>query len=150
MLIVVGLVLARDPPQMGPVRDESAVQELTAASPDPAFGDRVRARSTAVHGISRRSAETGAALTRRHSSAPVQGNTRYQQGSRDHPPDPVGHAWARPSTTSDLLGPGGPLTEDGEPSKSRSERFGEPLAPARFRPPYVRNHCYAGAHSGTL
>jgi hypothetical protein len=28
-------------------------------------------------------------------------------------------------------------------------RFGEPLAPARLRPPYVRNHCYAAAHSGT-
>ena len=43
----------------------------------------------------------------------------------------------------------GLFTEDGRPSKSRSKRFGEPLAPAGFRPPYVRNHCYAGAHSGT-
>jgi len=33
--------------------------------------------------------------------------------------------------------------------KPRSKRFGEPLAPARFRPPYVRNHCYAAAHGGT-
>ena len=45
--------------------------------------------------------------------------------------------------------PGTLFTEDRGPSKSRSKRFGEPLAPARFRPPYVRNHCYAGAHSGT-
>src|ERR1022692_1661740 len=44
VLIVVGLVLAQDPPQMGLVPDESAVQELAAASPDPAFGDRVHAR----------------------------------------------------------------------------------------------------------
>jgi formylglycine-generating enzyme required for sulfatase activity len=35
------------------------------------------------------------------------------------------------------------------PSKSWSKRCGEPLAPPRFRPPYVRNHCYAAAHSGT-
>jgi hypothetical protein len=34
-------------------------------------------------------------------------------------------------------------------AKPRSQRFGEPLTPARFRPPYVRNHCYTGAHSGT-
>ncbi len=44
--------------------------------------------------------------------------------------------------------PDGLFTEDGRPSRSRSKRCGEPLAPARFRPPYVRNHCYAGAHSG--
>ena len=45
--------------------------------------------------------------------------------------------------------PGGLSSEDGGPSKSRSKRCGEPLAPPRFRPPYVRNHCYAAAHSGT-
>src|ERR1035438_2546199 len=43
VLIVMGLVLAQDPPQMGLVPDEGAVQELAAASPDPAFGDRVHA-----------------------------------------------------------------------------------------------------------
>ncbi len=37
------LVLAQDPPQMALVPDEGAVQELAAASPDPAFGDRVHA-----------------------------------------------------------------------------------------------------------
>src|ERR1017187_8924503 len=41
MLVVVDLVLAQDPPQMVLVPDEGAVQELAAASPDPAFGDRV-------------------------------------------------------------------------------------------------------------
>ena len=40
MLIVVGLVIAQDPPQMGLVPDEGAVEELAAPSPDPAFGDR--------------------------------------------------------------------------------------------------------------
>src|SRR5690242_21857238 len=36
-----GLILAQDPPQTGLVPDQGAVQELAAASPDPAFGDRV-------------------------------------------------------------------------------------------------------------
>ncbi len=35
MLVVVGLVIAQDPPQMVLVPDEGAVQELAAASPDP-------------------------------------------------------------------------------------------------------------------
>jgi hypothetical protein len=52
MLIVVGLILTQDLPQMGLVPDESAVQELAAASPDPPFGDRVHARrlDVAEHG----------------------------------------------------------------------------------------------------
>jgi hypothetical protein len=41
VLIVVGLVLAQDPPQMGLVPDKGAVQDFASASPDPAFGDRV-------------------------------------------------------------------------------------------------------------
>jgi hypothetical protein len=43
VLVVVGLVVAQDPPQMVLVPDQGAVQELAAASPDPAFGDRVHA-----------------------------------------------------------------------------------------------------------
>ena len=43
VLIVVGLVLAQDPPQMTLIPDEGAVQELAPASPDPALGDRVHA-----------------------------------------------------------------------------------------------------------
>ena len=43
MLIVVGLILVQDPPQLVLVPDEGAVQELAAASADPAFGDRVHA-----------------------------------------------------------------------------------------------------------
>ncbi|HEX3307570.1 MAG TPA: hypothetical protein VHS32_15095, partial [Streptosporangiaceae bacterium] len=43
MLIVVGFVVAQYPQQVGLVPDEGAVQELAAASPDPAFGDRVHA-----------------------------------------------------------------------------------------------------------
>jgi hypothetical protein len=52
VLIVVDLVRVQDPPQMGQVPDEGAVQELTAASPDPAFGDGVLARrpDVAEHG----------------------------------------------------------------------------------------------------
>jgi hypothetical protein len=41
VLIMVDLVLAQDPPQVGLIPDKGAVQELTAASADPAFGDRV-------------------------------------------------------------------------------------------------------------
>jgi hypothetical protein len=50
--IVMGLVLAQDPPQMIPVPDEGTVQELAAASPDPAFSDRVHPRrpDVAAHG----------------------------------------------------------------------------------------------------
>src|ERR1035441_9283327 len=35
MLVVVGLVVAQDPPQMGLGADKGAVQELAAASPNP-------------------------------------------------------------------------------------------------------------------
>jgi hypothetical protein len=44
VLIVVDLVLAQDPPKMGLVPDQDAVQEFAPASPDPAFDDRVHAR----------------------------------------------------------------------------------------------------------
>jgi hypothetical protein len=52
VLIVVDLVLVQDPPQMGLVPDQGAVQELAPASADPAFGDRVHARrpDVAEHG----------------------------------------------------------------------------------------------------
>src|ERR1017187_388505 len=38
VLIVMGLVLAQDPPQMVLIPDEGAIEELAAASADPAFG----------------------------------------------------------------------------------------------------------------
>jgi len=52
VLIVVGLVLAEEPPQMGLVPDEGPVEELAAASADPAPGDGVHARrlDVAEHG----------------------------------------------------------------------------------------------------
>ncbi len=43
VLVVVVLVIAQDLPQMALVPDEGAVQELAAASSDPAFGNRVHA-----------------------------------------------------------------------------------------------------------
>src|ERR1019366_7977729 len=43
-LIVVHLVVAQDPPQMALIPDKGSVQQLAAASPDPAFGDRVQTR----------------------------------------------------------------------------------------------------------
>jgi hypothetical protein len=42
VLVVVGLVIAQDLPQMALVPDKSAVQELAPSSSDPAFGGRVR------------------------------------------------------------------------------------------------------------
>lgn len=59
MLIVVGLVLAQDLPQMGLAPDEGAVQELAPASPDPAFGDRIHAGrlDVARHGLDASDAE---------------------------------------------------------------------------------------------
>jgi hypothetical protein len=48
VLIVVGLGLAQDPPQMVLIPDQDAVQEFAAASADPAFGYRVHARGPHV------------------------------------------------------------------------------------------------------
>jgi hypothetical protein len=42
-----------------------------------------------------------------------------------------------------------PVTEPDDRRGRESKRCGEPLARARIRPPYVRNHCYTAAHSGT-
>jgi hypothetical protein len=52
VLIVVDLVRVQDPPQMVLVPGECAVQELAAASADPAFDGRVHARrpDVAEHG----------------------------------------------------------------------------------------------------
>jgi hypothetical protein len=41
VLIVVGLVLAQDLPQMVLIPDQGAVEKLASASADPAFGYRV-------------------------------------------------------------------------------------------------------------
>jgi hypothetical protein len=59
--IVVSLVLAQNPPQMILVPDEGAVQELAAASPDPAFSDRVHPGrpGVAAHGPDAGAGEDG-------------------------------------------------------------------------------------------
>ena len=81
------------------------------------------------------------------------GPARLQRGHRDAwdqdgcgvETDPVGCVGPR-----QILGADKPVTRGARSSRDRgSKRFGEPLAPPRFRPPYVRNHCYAAAHSGT-
>jgi len=41
VLIVMGLVLAQDPPQMVLIPDQGAVEKLAPASADQAFGDGV-------------------------------------------------------------------------------------------------------------
>jgi hypothetical protein len=84
---------------------------------------------------------------RRHRFAPVEGDTPISAGvlatARGSRGSCVGQNML---TSSDRPGePGGLFTEDGGPLKSGSKRFGEPLAPAGFRPPYVRNHCRAAA-----
>ena len=48
VLIVMGLVLTQDPPQMVLIPDEGPVEELAPASADPAFGYCVHARRPAV------------------------------------------------------------------------------------------------------
>jgi len=49
VLIVVGLVLAPDSPQMVLIPDEGAIQELASASPGPAFQDCVHAGVRTLH-----------------------------------------------------------------------------------------------------
>jgi len=64
--------------------------------------------------------------------------------------DPAGHAQAGPSAhKSSSRGARRALYPRTAGHQTRSKRCGEPLARARIRPPYVRNHCYAAAHSGT-
>src|SRR6266851_3434191 len=77
---------------------------------------------------------------RRHSSAPAQGHTSdisrvLATACGSHGPC-VGQTRLPPVI---FRGPGGLFTEDRGPPKSGSKRFGEPLAPAGFRPLYVRN-----------
>ncbi len=80
VLVMVGLVVAQDPPQMVLVHDQGAVQEFAAASPDSAFGDRVHAGRPDV-------AEFG--------PDPGVGEDRIERGSEvgaavaDHELDPV-------------------------------------------------------------
>ena len=80
VLIVVSLVLAQDQPQMALVPDEGAIQQLAAASPDPAFGDRVHA---------------GRPDATEHGPDAGVGGDRVERGREiratvaDHEPDPV-------------------------------------------------------------
>ena len=74
------LVFAQDLPQMGLVPDQGAVQELAAASADPAFGDRVHA---------------GRPDVAEHGPDPGAGEDRVECGGEvraavaDHEPDPI-------------------------------------------------------------
>jgi len=70
VLIVMGLVIAQDPPQMGLVPHEGAVQELASASPDPAFGYRVHAGVPTLHSTVRMPASARAASNAAVKSAP--------------------------------------------------------------------------------
>ena len=78
--IVMGLVLAQDPPQMILVPDEGTVQELTAASPDPAFSNRVHPRrpDVAAHGPDADVGEDG-----------VEGGGEVRSAVADHELDPI-------------------------------------------------------------
>jgi hypothetical protein len=82
-------------------------------------------------------------------------------GSAKSPPQRRQHSSA-PSRAIPARGPCGPCVGQtaGSPiifaglggtagHRIQEERFGEPLLRPGFRPLYVRNHCYAGAHSGT-
>ena len=107
MLIVVGLVLAQDLPQMGLVPDEGAVQELASASPDPAFGDRVHAGRphVAEHGP-----DAGVGEDRVEG-----GGTHSGQLARSGLRDVVVQSWLRSAQASDNPGADPPVTmTDGE------------------------------------
>ena len=80
VLIVVGLVPAQDLPQMVLVPAQGAVQELAAASPDPAFGYCVYAgrRDVAEHG-------PDPGLGEDH----VDRGGEVRAAAADHEPDPV-------------------------------------------------------------
>ena len=81
VLVVVGLVVAQGPPEVGLVPGESAVQELAAASPGPALGDGVHA---------------GRPDVAEHGPDPGVGEDRVGRGGEvraavaDHELDPVG------------------------------------------------------------
>src|ERR1035441_6440270 len=103
VLIVMSLVFAQDPPQMGLVPDESAVAVLAAASADPAFGDRVHA---------------GRPDVAEHGPDPGVGEDRVERGGEvraavaDHERDPVRLVAEVHDQVAGLLGgpfPGGML-----------------------------------------
>src|SRR6266516_552245 len=80
VLIVVGLVVAQDSPQMVLIPDEGAVQELASASPDPAFHDCVHAGRPDV-------AEDG--LDAGVSEDGVEGAGEVRSAVADHELDPM-------------------------------------------------------------
>ena len=106
----------------------------------PAVSRLVRGRSlhSAAHLQTRRArpATPACQSERYHDLSRVLATARGSRGPSPRPASDLPAAWRL-------------ITQDGGPSKSRSKRFGEPLAPPRIRPPYVRNHCYAAAPSGT-
>jgi hypothetical protein len=80
VLIMVGLVLAQDPPQVVLIPDEGAVQKLAPTSADPAFSYRVHARRlhVAEHGP-----DPGI------SEDPVERGREVRAAVADHELDPV-------------------------------------------------------------
>jgi hypothetical protein len=112
--IVMGLVLARYPPQMILVPGEGTVQELTAASSDPAFSDRVHPRRPdgAAHGPDADVGEDG-----------VEGGGEVRSAVADHELDPVSLFAEIQEQVPGLLG--GPL------SGGMRRDAGDPDAPGR-------------------
>ena len=90
MLIMVGLVVVHDPPQMGLIPDEGPVQKLASASADPAFGNRVHAwrLDVAKYGLDARIGEDG-----------VEHGGEVWPAVADHELDPV----SLPAETSDAV-----------------------------------------------
>jgi len=112
--IVMGLVLAQDPLQMILVPDEGTVQELTAASPDPAFSDRVHPGrpDVAAHGPDVGVGEDGAG-----------GGGEVRSAVADHELDPISLFAEVHEQVPGLLG--GPL------SCGMRRDAGDPDAPGR-------------------
>jgi hypothetical protein len=97
--LVAGLVPAQDSPQMIVVPDEGTVQELTAASPGPAFSDHVHLRrpDVAAHGPDAGVGEDG-----------VEGGGEVRSAVADHERDPISLFAEVHEQVPDL--PGGPLS----------------------------------------
>jgi hypothetical protein len=122
----------------GPAESESVAGHRGPRHPDPVW-------PAALSEVTQRTTRcVGGAFP-----AEVQPDARRSGWEPRLPADPATMRGPHPGITGDLPGHGKPVTGPDGHRYRRSKRFGEPLAPARFRPPYVRNHCYAGTHDGT-
>jgi hypothetical protein len=118
--IVMALVLAQDLPQMILVPDKGTVQQLTAASPDPAFSDRIHPRrpDAAEHGPDAGVGEDG-----------VEGRGEVRSAVADHELDPISLFAEVHEQVPGLLGGPVPLQN---PAATSDVRILDPVHAARW------------------